>query len=131
VRGSVPEKMRIDAPVPTEHGPRDALTLVEPVRRFGRRATLVRAQLITGRKHQIRVHTAHAGHPIAGDTRHGDPRFTSFIRGHGGHRMFLHAHTLTIPLPDGGTLDLTAPTPPAWDRTLARLTTPGGRRRRR
>lgn len=137
VRGSVPHPMRIDAPVPTEDGPRDALTLVEPVRLFGRRATLIRAQLITGRKHQIRVHTAHAGHPIAGDTRHGDHRFTSFIRGrgghggHGGHRMFLHAHSLRIPLPDGGHLDLTAPTPPAWDRTLARLATPDERRRRR
>lgn len=134
VRGSVPEQLtRIDAPLlTTDTGVtvhpdgQDALTLVRVQRRFGRRATLIRAQLITGRKHQIRVHTSHAGHPIAGDSRYGDPRFTAEIARLGGRRMFLHAHSLRIPLQDGGLLDVTAPTSPDWDRTLDRLA--GGHR---
>ncbi len=143
VRGSFPgQHLRIDAPLlTTDSGVtvhpdgQDALTLVQVQRRFGQRATLIRAQLITGRKHQIRVHTSHSGYPIAGDSRYGDPRFTAEIARLGGHRMFLHAHTLRIPLPDGGLLDVTAPTSPDWDRTLDRLAggqrTPARRPRRR
>src|SRR5690606_11720809 len=38
-------------------------------------ATLVEASPVTGRTHQIRVHTLHAGHPIAGDPKYGDGEF--------------------------------------------------------
>lgn len=117
----------------TEHGVRadpqgqPAHTRFRVLRRFGRRATLVRAELITGRKHQIRVHTRHTGHPIAGDRRYGDPRFTRSVQRLGGTRMFLHASELRIPLPDGQLLHLTAPTSPGWDRTLEQLGTPARR----
>lgn len=57
-------------------------------------ATLVRASPITGRTHQIRVHTLHAGHPIALDPRYGDLNFDDKMKGYGLHRLFLHAAQL-------------------------------------
>lgn len=54
-------------------------------------ATLVECSPITGRTHQIRVHTQHAGHPIAGDNRYGDAQFDASLRPLGLERLFLHA----------------------------------------
>ena len=54
-------------------------------------ATLVECSPITGRTHQIRVHTQHAGHPIAGDNRYGDAQFDASLRPLGLDRLFLHA----------------------------------------
>jgi 23S rRNA pseudouridine955/2504/2580 synthase len=55
-------------------------------------ASLMEAELKTGRTHQIRVHAAHAGHPLAGDEKYGDEAFNRYMRGLGLKRMFLHAH---------------------------------------
>jgi 23S rRNA pseudouridine1911/1915/1917 synthase len=57
--------------------------------------TLLRLRLETGRTHQIRVHLASIGHPIAGDVVYGTPA------GGGAARLFLHAHRLSFPHPDG------------------------------
>ena len=54
-------------------------------------ATLVQASPITGRTHQIRVHTQYAGHPIAWDDRYGDRRFDAYTSKVGLDRLFLHA----------------------------------------
>ncbi|MFD1009645.1 MULTISPECIES: 23S rRNA pseudouridine(955/2504/2580) synthase RluC [Oceanisphaera] len=54
-------------------------------------ATLVECSPVTGRTHQIRVHTLHADHPIAGDNRYGDPIFDEQMRRLGLKRLFLHA----------------------------------------
>lgn len=54
---------------------KDALTEFRVLRRFGEFATLIEASPITGRTHQIRVHTRHAGHAIAGDPKYGDEDF--------------------------------------------------------
>ncbi|PMJ99450.1 23S rRNA pseudouridine(955/2504/2580) synthase RluC [Vibrio sp. 10N.261.55.A7] len=54
-------------------------------------ATLIQASPITGRTHQIRVHTQYAGHPIAWDDRYGDRRFDAFTGKCGLNRLFLHA----------------------------------------
>lgn len=70
------------------------------VETFGRRATLMEVTIPTGRTHQIRVHAAHVGYPIAGDPRYGDPEFNEVMRGLGLKRMFLHAHTLGFTWPD-------------------------------
>ena len=43
-------------------------------------ATLMRCSPVTGRTHQIRVHTLHAGHCIAGDSKYGDEGFSKEIR---------------------------------------------------
>lgn len=59
------------------------------------KAALVEVRPFTGRRHQIRVHLAAAGHPILGDDSYGgNPG------GHRGatYRMFLHAHVLELPL---------------------------------
>ena len=55
-------------------------------------ASLMEAELGTGRTHQIRVHAAHAGHPLAGDDKYGDPDFNRHLRTLGLRRLFLHAH---------------------------------------
>ncbi len=54
-------------------------------------ATLIQASPITGRTHQIRVHTQYAGHPIAWDDRYGDRRFDAYTAQVGLDRLFLHA----------------------------------------
>ncbi|WP_333839312.1 RluA family pseudouridine synthase [Pelomicrobium sp.] len=54
-------------------------------------ASLLRAQLMTGRTHQIRVHLAHLGHPIAGDDKYGDFAWNRKLACLGLKRMFLHA----------------------------------------
>lgn len=63
--------------------------------------TLVEAELITGRRHQIRVHAAHEGHPIVGDRAYGS-------RTHA-QRMFLHAYRLEFTLRGGKRVTVTAP----------------------
>ncbi|WP_422732653.1 23S rRNA pseudouridine(955/2504/2580) synthase RluC [Methylomarinovum tepidoasis] len=54
-------------------------------------ATLVEAELLTGRTHQIRVHAAWLGHPLAGDERYGDKTANRRWRRLGLKRLFLHA----------------------------------------
>jgi len=65
-------------------------------------ATLVKASPVTGRTHQIRVHTLHAGHPIAFDNRYGDKQFDSQLAGTGLKRLFLHASSLKFTHPKSG-----------------------------
>ncbi|MBG2837791.1 23S rRNA pseudouridine(955/2504/2580) synthase RluC [Proteus terrae] len=65
-------------------------------------ATLVKASPVTGRTHQIRVHTLHAGHPIAFDDRYGDRDFDSQLEGTKLKRLFLHASSLTFTHPSTG-----------------------------
>jgi 23S rRNA pseudouridine955/2504/2580 synthase len=60
-------------------------------------AALVDVQILTGRTHQIRVHAAHAGHPLAGDGKYGDEEFNKRMRAAGLRRLFLHAHSLRFP----------------------------------
>lgn len=65
-------------------------------------ATLVEASPVTGRTHQIRVHTLHAGHPIAGDPKYGDGEFDQSMRELGLERLFLHAHRVSFKHPQTG-----------------------------
>ncbi|QUT03162.1 23S rRNA pseudouridine(955/2504/2580) synthase RluC [Proteus terrae] len=65
-------------------------------------ATLVKASPVTGRTHQIRVHTLYAGHPIAFDDRYGDRDFDSQLVGTKLKRLFLHASSLTFTHPSTG-----------------------------
>ncbi len=85
----------------------------------GELASLLEVRLETGRTHQIRVHAAHVGHPIAGDEKYGDPVFDRRLREETGlNRLFLHARTLRIPFPDGPPLTVTAPLDDTLKRTL-------------
>ena len=58
--------------------------------RFGF-ATLVKASPVTGRTHQIRVHTQYVNHPIAFDDRYGDSQFDALLADSKLNRLFLHA----------------------------------------
>lgn len=62
----------------------------------GRVLTLVEVRLLTGRTHQIRVHAAHLGAPLAGDTKYGDEEANRALRALGLNRLFLHASALTL-----------------------------------
>lgn len=75
--------------------------------------SLVEAELDTGRTHQIRVHMAHAGAPLAGDDKYGDFALNRELDREGLRRMFLHAHTLRLPDPSqpARALALEAPLP--------------------
>jgi 23S rRNA pseudouridine955/2504/2580 synthase len=78
-----------------------------PLERFAE-ATLAEVHLTTGRTHQIRVHAASIGHPVAGDKRYGlvdDP----VVAKHGLKRLFLHARSLAFTSPHNGALTIEAP----------------------
>lgn len=63
--------------------------------------TLVEIELLSGRTHQIRRHAKLSGHPVVGDSRYGSKRAISYLRQtHGFDRLALHAHRLTLRLPD-------------------------------
>lgn len=100
---------------------KEALTEFKVLKRFADFATLVEASPITGRTHQIRVHAKYAGHAIAGDPKYGDDEFSRIIKGLGGKRLFLHAHALTVKLPDDSLLSLEAPVEEMWLHTLEQL----------
>ncbi len=61
--------------------------------------SLVEVELKTGRTHQIRVHLAHLGFPIAGDDKYGDFSLNKVLQKAGLGRMFLHAARLSLPHP--------------------------------
>ena len=73
-------------------------------------ATLVKASPVTGRTHQIRVHTQYAGHPIAFDDKYGDKQFDEQMSEIGLKRLFLHAFSIRFEHPKSGeTLRINAP----------------------
>ncbi|MGL6124818.1 MAG: 23S rRNA pseudouridine(955/2504/2580) synthase RluC [Shewanella sp.] len=85
-------------------------------------ATLVECSPITGRTHQIRVHTLHAGHPIACDDKYGEAGFDENMRKQGLKRLFLHAWKLTFTHPaDGREMQVEAPLAPELDGFLEKL----------
>lgn len=87
-------------------------------------ATLARVALLTGRTHQIRVHAAHIGLPLVGDSRYGpdpDP-----VAGRAGlQRLFLHALSVAVASPrDGRVIRVTSPLPGELQQALERLRAP-------
>ncbi|MCC9691078.1 RluA family pseudouridine synthase [Streptococcus agalactiae] len=92
-----------------------AITRFHVLERFGD-YTLVELSLETGRTHQIRVHMAYIGHPLAGDPVYG-PRKTL-----GGKGQFLHAQTLGFTHPSNGeNLILSVEVPEIFQTTLEKL----------
>ena len=78
----------------------------------GQEFSLLEAELLTGRTHQIRVHLAHLGHPVLGDDKYGDFELNKRLRREGLKRMFLHAHALRFAHPlSGEQITLKAPLP--------------------
>ncbi len=88
--------------------------------------TLVEAELKTGRTHQIRVHLAHLGLPIAGDAKYGDFALNKALARANAQpslkRMFLHAYRLRLAHPlTGEPLQFDAPLPDDCRRFLDQL----------
>lgn len=84
--------------------------------------TLVEAELDTGRTHQIRVHAAHLGAAVAGDSKYGDPVDNERLRRLGLKRLFLHAARLRFRArEDGPMVEVSAPLPAALQAVLKRL----------
>ena len=101
-----------DRRVTVSPGGQPARTVFQWIRSVGG-FSLLEAELLTGRTHQIRVHAAHCGHPIAGDDKYGDFERNKMLARHGLKRMFLHAARVEVRHPATGvTLRLTAPLAP-------------------
>ncbi len=62
-----------------------------------RNAVLCEVQIFSGRTHQIRVHAAALGHPVAGDDKYGEREDNRALKELGLKRMFLHSHFLALP----------------------------------
>jgi 23S rRNA pseudouridine955/2504/2580 synthase len=84
--------------------------------------SLLEAELKTGRTHQIRVHLAHLGFPVAGDDKYGDFAFNKSLARRGLKRMFLHSARTVIEHPQTAAgLALEAPLPASLGDFLATL----------
>lgn len=95
VEGAVVRELTLETPI----GGRDAHTIVRPLRQMDG-VTLVEAEILTGRTHQIRVHMKSIEQPVVGDRRYGSTLPAP--------RMLLHAWKLAHPYFDG---ELIAPLP--------------------
>ena len=95
----------------------NAITYVEPLRRYRGRgegvvATLCRVRLETGRTHQIRIHLSERGHPLVGETVYVRDLLRAGRQPLPAPRLMLHAGLLGIPHPvTGAPIELRA-TPP-------------------
>lgn len=120
------EEGRVDAPIARHKtdrkrmavvpGGREAVTLFQVAARY-EKYTLLHLRLTTGRTHQIRVHMAYIGHPVAGDAVYTKQKFPYPTQG-----QMLHAHRLTLTHPrTGGRMAFEAPLPAYFREILSRL----------
>jgi 23S rRNA pseudouridine955/2504/2580 synthase len=93
---------------------KDAITYYTVVDSAGDRASWLALLPLTGRTHQLRAHCAAIGAPILGDGKYGGA--AAHLPVGAVHRLHLHARSLAIPHPAGGTLSVTAPLPPHMKR---------------
>jgi 23S rRNA pseudouridine955/2504/2580 synthase len=127
------DKRRVDLPlkkyltksgerrVSVDREGRESHTVFRRERAF-RDCTLLSAELLTGRTHQIRVHLAHLGFPVAGDDKYGDFDLNRALAKQGLKRMFLHAFELEFKHPlSGDTMKLRSPLPEPLGRFLDSL----------
>ncbi|MGZ3511321.1 MAG: RluA family pseudouridine synthase [Candidatus Binataceae bacterium] len=127
VAGNIKESLHIEKPLAHDPrnarrvlavganaaGARPAATAVEPIRRFGN-FTLVSARPRTGMRHQIRVHLADAGHPIAGDTLYGGSALDALAEG----RFWLHLAEIEFRSPVSGPVRVRSPLPRDLENAL-------------
>jgi len=122
---------RIDLPLGKRAGPRgermmadgqdgkSAVTLYSIIETAGQAAAWLALWPLTGRTHQLRVHCAAIGHPVAGDGKYGGE--AAFLPAEGvARQLHLHARELRLPHPSArGELNITADLPPhmaeSWD----------------
>jgi 23S rRNA pseudouridine955/2504/2580 synthase len=94
---------------------KSAITYYRVLDHAGGRASWLALLPVTGRTHQLRAHCVALGTPILGDGKYGGTA-AQLPGGAAAHRLHLHARSLAIPHPDGGTLRVTAPLPPHMQR---------------
>ncbi|HET7731616.1 MAG TPA: RluA family pseudouridine synthase [Usitatibacter sp.] len=108
-----------DRRVSVSESGQEAETVFRRVAR-GEEFSLLEAELLTGRTHQIRVHLAHLKHPVLGDDKYGDFELNKRLRKEGLKRMFLHAARLGFAHPlTGVAMQLEAPLPRDLERFWA------------
>jgi 23S rRNA pseudouridine1911/1915/1917 synthase len=138
VTGKLETPLRLDAPIahhprnrrrmvaldadqpPALHGARPALTIVEPLSRAGA-FTLVSVTPKTGNRHQIRIHLAARGYPLAGDSLYGGPALPTLAAG----RFWLHLREVEFDSPISGRVTVAAPLPADLAATLTGLRSSG------
>lgn len=126
VYGNVPHDCTIEAPIGRDplhrtrmavvSNGREATSILRVVERLPG-YTLLSVDLRTGRTHQIRVHCASIGHPVAGDRQYAARRRPP----HGLTRQFLHAASLELTLPNGVRRPFVSPLPDDLRATLTAL----------
>ena len=92
---------RVRVTAPEDPDGMRSITLVKVAERL-QGCTLLEVTIKTGRTHQIRVHLASQGHPIAGDDKYGDFEWNKLLQKQGHKRMFLHAWRLQFNHPASG-----------------------------
>lgn len=139
VRGTIDEKGKIDFPLlkdsakrmvkvgRIEKGAKPALTKYVRLKAYPVGFSLVEAELLTGRTHQLRVHFAAIGHPIVGDSKYGDFKVNEqFEKMYGLKNQFLHAAYFKFLHPEGilsylSEKSFTAPLPEKEEKILEDL----------
>jgi 23S rRNA pseudouridine955/2504/2580 synthase len=103
---------RVKVTTPEDPDGMRSITLVKVSERL-QGCTLLEVTIKTGRTHQIRVHLASKGHPIAGDDKYGDFEWNKMLNKQGLKRMFLHAWRLQFTHPTSGKrIELISALPP-------------------
>lgn len=114
--GRHPVERKRMAVLPDSPSARNAVTHFWVIQRY-QGFTQLRLRLETGRTHQIRVHMASIGHPVAGDPVYGPKKVISSLKGqclHAGLIGFVHPRT-------GEYLEFTAPLPPYFTDFLSKM----------
>lgn len=111
--GAAGERMVAD-----EEDGKNAVTLYRTIETAGKRAAWLAMAPLTGRTHQLRVHCAALGTPIAGDGKYGGQE--AYLTGGVSRKLHLHARGIRLPHPGGrGMIEVRAPLPPhmqaTWD----------------
>ncbi|HJO33377.1 MAG TPA: RluA family pseudouridine synthase [Anaerolineales bacterium] len=104
---------------PSDSGKGRAATSTYRTMQSFRGYTLVEVRPLTGRTHQVRVHMAFLGCPLAGDALYGGRRSGRALAGLG--RQFLHAAGLKLALPGGAVREFGSPLPADLERAIAQL----------
>lgn len=136
-RGWLPDSGQIDRPLKPDRDSKGSAQsaqtdyqclahaqVAHPMGRFShQRYSLVSLRPVTGRKHQLRRHLNHIGHPIVGDVAHGDRHHNHFFHQWlGQHRLYLAATDLWLPHPDTEQpLHLQSPLEPSFQTGLQAL----------
>jgi 23S rRNA pseudouridine955/2504/2580 synthase len=114
-KGGGKGRERVSAAVGANAAGKSAVTYYRVIDHAGERASWLALLPVTGRTHQLRAHCAALGTPILGDGKYGGHRAQLPGRA-AAHRLHLHARSLEIPHPSGGTLRVSAPLPPHMRR---------------